>query len=100
MVFLQHQERQNLCFSISSFLVDWKIVTRAWIESTFKRGVTLTYSEENYGLVISGSTYLRGCGKTINPGALTLIKGYWTKIKYTQEFRGVTSCWSIFGANW
>lgn len=79
---------------------DWKIVTRAWIESTFKRGVMLTYSEENYGLVISGSTYLRGCGKTINPGALTLIKGYWTKIKYKQEFRGVTSCWSIFGANW
>jgi len=82
------------------FFVDWKKVTHAWIEKTFKRGVKLSYSEENYGLVISGDTTSRGCGSGIEPGALTLIKGYWTKIKYTQEFRGLASCWSIFGAKW
>ena len=64
------------------FFVDWKKVTHAWIEKTFKRGVKLSYSEENYGLVISGDTTSRGCGSGIEPGALTLIKGYWTKIKY------------------
>ena len=43
---------------------------------------------------------LNGCGSTPNPGALTYIKGYWTKIKYTETFTGTTSCWSIFGDDW
>ena len=103
---MQHQFLSFfLSFFLSSFwgfpvFVDWKKVTHAWIEKTFKRGVKLSYSEENYGLVISGDTTSHGCGSGIDPGALTLIKGYWTKVKYTQEFRGSASCWSIFGAKW
>ncbi|KAJ7370084.1 hypothetical protein OS493_034294 [Desmophyllum pertusum] len=31
----------------------WKRVTQSWIDNTLKGGVTLTYSEENNGLVIS-----------------------------------------------
>ncbi|KAL9962837.1 hypothetical protein ACROYT_G031982 [Oculina patagonica] len=75
----------------------WTRVTQSWIESTFKGGATLTYSEENNGLVISGHMTSYGCGSGGAPAILTYIKGYWTKIKYTQEFRGVASCWSIFG---
>lgn len=73
-------------------------VSQSWIENTLKGGLTLTYSEDGNGLIISGTETSYGCGgPTPQSGALTLIKGYWTKIKYTQEFRGVTSCWSIFG---
>lgn len=57
----------------------------------------MTYSEENSGLTISGHMTRYACGSGEPPGVLTFIKGYWTKIKYTQEFRGVASCWSIFG---
>lgn len=72
-------------------------VSQSWIENTLKGGLTLTYSEDDNGLIISGNETSFGCGRRPESGALTLIKGYWTKIKYTQEFRGVTSCWSIFG---
>ncbi|XP_078382456.1 uncharacterized protein LOC144665158 [Oculina patagonica] len=75
----------------------WTRVTQSWIESTFKGGSTVTYSEENNGLAISVHMTSYGCGSWEAPGVLTYIKGYWTKIKYTQEFRGTASCWSIFG---
>ncbi|KAL9962840.1 hypothetical protein ACROYT_G031985 [Oculina patagonica] len=75
----------------------WTRVTQSSIESTFKGGATVTYSEENNGLVISGHMTSHGCGSGGDPGVLTYIKGYWTKIKYKQEFRGTASCWSIFG---
>lgn len=70
---------------------------QSWVVGTLKNGVTLTYSGGNNGLVISGQVTAYGCGGPV-AGALTLIKGYWTKIKYTQEFRRVVSCWSIFGS--
>ena len=60
----------------------------------------MTYSQENGGLAISGHMTSFGCGAGEHPGVLTFIKGYWTKIKYTQEFRGRAACWSIFGNNW
>ena len=78
---------------------EWTKVTPQWIKQTYKDGVTLTYAEENDGLVISGQVTRYACGSGEPPGALTLIKGYWTRIKYTQEFRGIASCWSIFGDN-
>lgn len=81
------------------FFKEWTRVTQSWIENTLKGGVTLSYSEESNGLAISGQVASYGCGSGIASGALTIIKGYWTKIKYTQEFRGVASCWSIFGNN-
>ncbi|CAH3152088.1 unnamed protein product [Pocillopora meandrina] len=77
----------------------WTKVTPQWIKQTYKDGVTLTYTEENDGLVISGQVTRYACGSGEPPGALTLIKGYWTRIKYTQEFRGKVTCWSIFGDN-
>ena len=76
---------------------EWTRVTSQWIEQTFKDGVILKYTEENDGLTISGQVTSNGCLSGKNPGALTLIKGYWTKIKYTQEFYGKALCWSIFG---
>ncbi|KAL9962841.1 hypothetical protein ACROYT_G031986 [Oculina patagonica] len=78
----------------------WIRITHSWIDSTLKGGATVTYSEVNNGLVISGHMTSYGCGSEEQPGILTYIKGYWTKIKYTQEFRGVSSCFSIFGDNW
>ncbi|CAH3026025.1 unnamed protein product, partial [Porites evermanni] len=75
----------------------WKKVTAQ--AYTFRGGVTITYSDENNGLAIFGQATSNGCGGK-QSGALTLIEGYWRKIKYTQEFRGVASCWSIFGDNW
>ncbi|XP_022789906.1 uncharacterized protein LOC111329459 [Stylophora pistillata] len=77
----------------------WTRVTLQWVKQTYEGGVTLSFTEENGGLVISGQVTRWGCGSGKSPGALTLIKGYWTKIKYTQEFRGKASCWSIFGDN-
>ena len=74
-------------------------MTQSWIENTLKGGVTLSYNEESNGLAISGRVTSNGCGSAIPSGALTIIKGYWTKLKYTQEFRGEASCWSIFGNN-
>lgn len=74
-------------------------IPQSWIENTLKGGVTLTYSGGDNGLIISGQVTSYACGSGPPPGALTLIKGYWRKIKYTQEFRGVASCWSIFGDN-
>ena len=83
-----------------SFPLEWKKIPQSWIVSTLKGGVTLTYSGGSNGLTISGQVTSYGCGSGRLPsGALTLIKGYWTKIKYTQEFKGVASCWSIFGDN-
>lgn len=71
-------------------------LSQSWIENTLKGGLTLTYSEDGNGLAISGTETSYGWeGRTPQSGALTLIN--WTKIKYTQEVRGVTSCWSIFG---
>ena len=72
-------------------------MTQSWIENSLKGGVTLSYSEESNGLAISGQVTSYGCGSGVQSGALIFIKGYWTKIKYTQEFRGLASCWSIFG---
>nr|XP_058957281.1 uncharacterized protein LOC131784487 [Pocillopora verrucosa] len=78
-------------------LVEWTRVTPQWIEQTFKDGVILKYTEENDGLTIYGQVTSNGCLSGKNPGALTLIKSYWTKIKCTQEFYGKALCWSIFG---
>ncbi|XP_078384236.1 uncharacterized protein LOC144666730 [Oculina patagonica] len=75
----------------------WTRVTYSWIDSTLTGGATLTYSEENNGLAISVQITSQGCGKEEEGGVLTFIKGYWTKIKYTQVFRRETGCWSIFG---
>ena len=76
---------------------EWTRVTPQWIEQTFKDGVILKYTEENDGLTISGQVTSNGCLSGKNPGALTLMKSYWTKRKYTQEFYGKAVCWSIFG---
>ena len=76
---------------------EWTRVTPQWIEQTFKDGVILKYTEENDGLTIYDQVTSNGCLSGKNPGALTLIKSYWTKIKCTQEFYGKTLCWSIFG---
>ena len=76
---------------------EWTRVTPQWIEQTFKDGVILKYTEENDGLTISGQVTSNGCLSGKNPGVLTLIKSYWTKIKCTQEFYGKVVCWSIFG---
>ena len=81
------------------FFKEWTRVTQSWIENTLKGGVTLSYSEEDNGLAILGQVTSYACGSGVPSGVLTIIKGYWTKIKYTQEFRGVASCWSIFGNN-
>ena len=62
-----------------------------------QRGVILKYTEENDGLTIYGQVTSNGSLSGKNPGALTLIKSYWTKIKCTQEFYGKALCWSIFG---
>ena len=79
------------------FFKEWTRVTQSGVENILTGGVTLSYSPESNGLTISVQVTSYGCGPGIASGALTIIKGYWTKIKYTQEFRGVASCWSIFG---
>lgn len=77
----------------------WMKVPQSWIADSLSGGVTLTYSGGDNGLTISGQVTSYGCGHGSPSGALTLLKGYWTKIKYTQEFRGLASCWSVFGDN-
>ncbi|XP_032238223.1 uncharacterized protein LOC116618527 [Nematostella vectensis] len=76
----------------------WMKVPKAWLHSTVKGGVQITTSESNGGLSIAGSVTSYGCG---NPGsgAVAFIKDYWTKIRYTQEFYGIVSCWRIFADN-
>lgn len=61
---------------------------QSWVVGTLKNGVTLTYSGGNNGLVISGQVTAYGCGGPV-AGALTLIKGYWTKsstLKNSEEW--------------
>ena len=72
-------------------------MTKAWIQRTVNVGVTITYTEVNGGLVISGQVTDYGCGSGTASAFITFIKGYWTRIKFTQEFKGTTSCWRIFG---
>ena len=74
-------------------------MTQSWVINTLSGGVSLTHSGGDSGLKITGQVKSYGCGKGPSSGALTLFKGYWTRIKYTQEFRGQVSCWSIFGDN-
>ncbi|XP_020911300.1 uncharacterized protein LOC110249059 [Exaiptasia diaphana] len=67
------------------------------VHSTYRIGVALSYSQVRGGLRITGNVYHNGCGKGAGSGAVTYIKGDWTYIRYTQEFRGTASCWKIFG---
>ncbi|KAK3737757.1 hypothetical protein QZH41_017211 [Actinostola sp. cb2023] len=80
----------------------WKKVDLSWYSSTTSAGVTITKSESNGHLVISGSVTNAGCSPSSTGSAsIVYIKGYWTKIRYKQEFRGTASCWRIFGnVNW
>ncbi|XP_027047927.1 uncharacterized protein LOC113675531 [Pocillopora damicornis] len=94
------QQRKMFVYAEKLPDLRWKRITKSWIDSALTGGVTLTYDEENNGLTISGRVTSSGCGSAPPSGALTLIKGCWTMIKYTQEFRGRSSCWSIFGDEW
>ncbi|XP_020911298.1 uncharacterized protein LOC110249057 [Exaiptasia diaphana] len=75
----------------------WRRVTSSMVHSTYRIGVALSYSQVRGGLRITGNVYHNGCGKGAGSGAVTYIKGDWTYIRYTQEFRGAASCWKIFG---
>ena len=74
-------------------------MTQSWVINTLSRGVSLTHSGGDSGLKLTDQVKSYGCDKGPSSGALTILKGYWTRIKYTQEFRGQSSCWSIFGDN-
>ena len=101
MITKSHKPCQNLIHPVLWYL-EWTRVTQPWIDFTLKGGANVIYSEENNGLAISVTVTSHGCQSSADydSGVWTFIKGYWAKIKYTQEFRGVSSCWSIFGDNW
>ncbi|XP_031571451.1 uncharacterized protein LOC116305637 [Actinia tenebrosa] len=84
-------------FCHMSLLGVWQRVTMSWYHSMATAGVSITKTEVSGGLQISGSVTNYGCGGGTGSGSIIYIKGYWTKIKYTQEFKGISSCWRIFG---
>ncbi|XP_032242110.2 uncharacterized protein LOC116620492 [Nematostella vectensis] len=77
----------------------WQIVTRNDIQRITRNGVTVTESTDGRGgVVVSGQVTMDGSGCGNPDSALQiLIRGEWTQIRYTQEFYGAASCWSIFG---
>lgn len=95
----RNSDRAFKAYCQMSAIGQWMKVTQSWVMNTLSGGVSLTHSGGDSGLKITGQVKSYGCGKGPSSGALTLLKGYWTRIKYTQEFRGQASCWSIFGDN-
>ncbi|XP_048587709.1 uncharacterized protein LOC116614608 [Nematostella vectensis] len=76
----------------------WQIVTRNDIQRITRYGVTVTESKDRRGgVVVSGQVTIFGCGRTPYSALHILIRGEWTQIRYTHEFYGAASCWSIFG---
>ena len=77
----------------------WMRVTPSMITSTSNEGtVTSVSADASGGAKISVDANQRGCGQGLGSAATHFIMGPWTKIKYTEDFDGHASCWSIFGA--
>ena len=88
----------------------WTCVTPEMISSTFNEGTVTSVSTDANGCAkISVDANQAGCGTrklkdgwkgdgSTGSAATHFIQGPWTKIKYTEDFDGHASCWSIFGA--
>ena len=87
------------CSKTTEAAMRWVRVTPSMISSTSNEGtVTSVSADANGGVKLSVDANQRGCGKGQGSAATHFIKGPWTKIKYTEDFDGHASCWSIFGA--
>jgi len=56
-------------------------------------------TSNNNSVAIHVNVTANGCYGNPWSGLTTFIGGNWIKVKYTQEFRGSTLCWQIFGAS-
>ncbi|EDO46920.1 predicted protein [Nematostella vectensis] len=75
----------------------WVRVTPAWVTQHKYHGVRVTYKTDQKSLVIQAKVTSYGCKSRPGSGLTTFIRGDWTRVMYTQEFRGNARCWRIFG---
>ncbi len=82
-------------------LQTWRKVDPTMVSKSHAFGVQVKLGTDRTGGLLINSKVLRnGCGKGFGAEMIVHIKGNWAQIMYTQVFKGVASCWGIFGRDW
>jgi hypothetical protein len=77
----------------------WVPLSPKMFDSQSVLNFKMTYLVDEDGKVtIRGLSTAYGCGKGPGSGWVLFIKGDWTKIQYTQHFKGSASCNGVFGS--
>ena len=82
---------------------DWYDVASSDILTTSTRNVALDTSDDSNGhLVISAILQSLGCGNALGANNFAvffkdIFVSSWDRIRFTMEFTGASSCWSILG---